>query len=124
MSVAEKTRHIEISFGKTHPKLFLVPLAKARSIQKLIEEYQYKTNQEEYIDIDEALKFVEKNRGEAAVILAGYRKRDKLTQAQLAKKLDTHQSVVAAIEAGKRTIGKTLAKKMAEIFDTDYRNFL
>lgn len=124
MSVAVKTRHIEVSFGKTHPKLFLVPLDKARSIQKLIEEYQYETNKEEYIDIDEALKFVEKNRGEAGVILAGYRKRDKLTQAQLAKKLDTHQSVVAAMESGKRTIGKTLAKKIAEIFDTDYRNFL
>ena len=124
MSVAAKTRHIEVSFGKTHPKLFLVPLNKAHSIQKLIEEYQYETNKEEYIDIDEALKFVEKHRGEGAVLLAGYRKRDKLTQAQLAKKLDTHQSVVAAMESGKRTIGKTLAKKMAEIFDTDYRNFL
>ena len=124
MSVVAKTRHIEVSFGKTHPKLFLVPLDKARSLQKLIEEYRYEIEEEEYIDIDEALKFAEKDRGEAGVLLAGYRKRDKLTQAQLAKKLDTHQSAIAAMESGKRAIGKTLAKKMAEIFDTDYRNFL
>lgn len=124
MSVAAKKRHIEISFGKTHPKIFLVPLDKALSIQKLIEEYQYEIEKEEYIDIDKALKFIEKHRGEAGVLLAGYRKRDKLTQAQLAKKLDTHQSVVAAMESGKRTIGKMLAKKMAELFDTDYQNFL
>jgi DNA-binding XRE family transcriptional regulator len=122
MSVAEKTRHIEVSFGKTHPKLFLVPLDKAHSIQKLIENYRYEPEEEEYIDIDEALKFAEKDRGEAGVLLAGYRKRDRLTQAQLAEKLDTHQS--AAMESGKRAIGKALAKKMAEIFDTDYRNFL
>lgn len=124
MSVAAKTRHIEITFGKTHPKLFLVPLEKAYGIQKLIEEYRFEPEEDEYIDIDEALKFVEKDRTEAGVLLAGFRKRDRLTQAQLAKKLDTHQSAVAAMESGKRVIGKTLAKKMGQIFGTDYRNFL
>ena len=124
MSVAAKTRRIEVSFGKTHPKLFLLPLDKAHSIQKLIEDYRYEPEGEKYIDIDEALKFVEKDRGEAGVLLAGYRKRDRLTQAQLATMLDTHQSAVAAMESGKRAIGKILAKKMAKIFNTDYRNFL
>lgn len=80
--------------------------------------------EEEYIDIDEALKFVEKDRTEASVLLAGYRKRDGLTQAQLAKRLSTQQSAIAAMESGKRAIGKALAKKMAQLFHTDYRNFL
>lgn len=58
------------------------------------------------------------------IILAGYRKRDGLTQAQLANKTGAHQSALAAMESGNRTIAKVMAKKLAKVFDTNYRNFL
>jgi len=47
-----------------------------------------------------------------------------LTQAQLAKKLSILQTHVSEIEHNKRPIGKALAKKMAKVFNTDYRMFL
>ena len=62
MSAVAKTRHIEVVFGKVKPKIYLVPLDKAHSIQKLIEDYKHEPDEDEYIDIDEAFKFLEKDR--------------------------------------------------------------
>jgi DNA-binding XRE family transcriptional regulator len=124
MAVAAKERHIEVYFGKKSPKLFLVPLDKAHSIQKLIEEYRHQSDEDSYISAKDAFAFIEKDIGRPAVLVAGFRHRDSLTQTQLAKKVGTTQSAIAAIESGKRAIGRVLAQKLAKIFDTDYRNFL
>ena len=57
-------------------------------------------------------------------VLAGFRLRNKLTQIKLAEMAGTTQSNIAAMENGKRKIGKTLAQKFAIIFKTDYKVFL
>jgi ribosome-binding protein aMBF1 (putative translation factor) len=62
--------------------------------------------------------------GDVALVVRAARKRAELTQQQLADKLGVPQSNVAAIETGKRDVGKDLAKRLAEIFETDYRMFL
>jgi len=59
-----------------------------------------------------------------AVILKGARKRQGLTQHELAKKLQSAQSFVAAMEKGRKQIGKTTAKKLSKILNVDYRAFL
>jgi DNA-binding XRE family transcriptional regulator len=59
-----------------------------------------------------------------ATVLRGLRIRDELTQAELAKMLGTEQSNIAKMETGTRSIGKAMAKRLAEIFKTDYRVFL
>jgi DNA-binding XRE family transcriptional regulator len=59
-----------------------------------------------------------------ATVLRGLRIRDELTQAELAKMLGTEQSNIAKMETGTRSIGKDMAKRLAEIFKTDYRVFL
>ncbi|MDZ4677735.1 MAG: helix-turn-helix transcriptional regulator [Oligoflexia bacterium] len=59
-----------------------------------------------------------------AVVLRGMRKREGFTQKELAEKLGTTQSVVAAMETGLRAIGKNMAHRLAEILNADYRLFL
>ena len=56
--------------------------------------------------------------------LRGLRVREGLTQKELAEKLGIEQSHVSAMEHAKRPIGKTLAKKIAEMFGSDYLVFL
>lgn len=65
--------------------------------------------------------FPEKHPG---VVLRGLRSRDNLTQSALAKKTDMLQSHISEMENGTRSIGKTIAKKFAQVFNTNYRIFL
>lgn len=58
------------------------------------------------------------------VVLRGLRNRDDLTQAELAKKTGMLQSHISEMENGSRSIGKTIAKKFAQVFKTDYKVFL
>lgn len=58
------------------------------------------------------------------VVLRGLRTRDDLTQAELAKKTGMLQSHISEMEKGSRPIGKTVAKKFAQVFNTDYKLFL
>ena len=62
--------------------------------------------------------------GEPAVLLKGLRYREGLSQLEFAKKLNISQTNLSAMENGRRTIGKELAKKIAEIFKVNYRIFL
>ena len=123
MSAVAKTRLTEISFGKRKAQIFLVPTSKAHGILKLIEEYRV-NNDDELVDAQDSFKDLNDKYTKAGALLQGFRLRDDLTQTQLAKKLGTSQPSVAAMESGDRTIGKNTAKKLAKIFDTDYRNFL
>jgi len=58
------------------------------------------------------------------IVLRGLRNRDDLTQAELAKKTGMLQSHISEMENGSRSIGKTIAKKFAQVFNTDYKVFL
>ena len=58
------------------------------------------------------------------VVLRGLRNRDDLTQTELAKKTGMLQSHISEMENGTRSIGKTTAKKLAQVFNTDYKVFL
>lgn len=61
---------------------------------------------------------------EAAVMLKGCRYRAALTQKALAEALGISQHHISEMENGKRSIGKSIAKRLAEFFRTDYRIFL
>ncbi len=56
--------------------------------------------------------------------LRAYRIKADLTQAELAKKLNIKQHHVSEMEHNKRSIGKTLAKKLATVLNCDYRRLL
>lgn len=59
-----------------------------------------------------------------AVMLKGLRHREGLTQVQLGEALSIEQTNISLMERGKRSIGKQLAKRLADFFKTDYRLFL
>lgn len=56
--------------------------------------------------------------------LKGIRLREGYTQKALGKLIGVTQNNISAMEHGKRTIGKALAKKLAYTLKADYRNFL
>ncbi len=59
-----------------------------------------------------------------AMTLRGARAKVGMTQKELAQKLNMAQSYISQIEQGKRQVNVSLAKKLAKIFNTDYRVFL
>ncbi len=59
-----------------------------------------------------------------AIVLRGLRNREGLSQALLGEMLGIAQTNISQMELGKRPIGKTLAKRFAEFFKTDYHLFL
>ena len=61
---------------------------------------------------------------EPAVVLRGARRRENLTQEQLAKLTAISRRHLSEMENGKRPIGKENAKKLAKALKTDYRLFL
>ena len=73
---------------------------------------------------DEVFALLDEKFSKVGNIVTGFRLRDGLTQAQLARKLKVHQTTVAAIEVGRRRVGKTMALKLGEIFKTNLAVFL
>jgi len=60
----------------------------------------------------------------ASVALRGARKREGLSQEQLAQLVGASQVHISEMENGKRAIGKTMAKRLAKALKVDYRVFL
>ena len=61
---------------------------------------------------------------QAAMNLKGLRVREDITQDVFAKKVEIAQSNLSAMEAGKRPVGKELAKRIGKKFNVDYRLLL
>ena len=58
------------------------------------------------------------------VCLAGARRKEGLTQKELAGMIGVPQSNISEMETGKRTIGKKMAKRLAKITNVGYKLFL
>lgn len=61
---------------------------------------------------------------DAGVALRGARKREALTQKQLAGLLGIKQAHISEMEHGKRPIGKEMARRLATVLRVNYRVFL
>ena len=57
-------------------------------------------------------------------ILRGLRHQDELTQAELAERAGVPRNHISEMEHDKRPIGRQMARKLAEVLDTDPRMFL
>ena len=62
--------------------------------------------------------------GDSSVALRGARKKEALTQKELAELTGIPQSHISEMENGKRSIGKALAKRLAKVLNVSYRIFL
>ncbi|MBN22867.1 MAG: hypothetical protein CL678_16390 [Bdellovibrionaceae bacterium] len=127
MSVAVKTRRaekkmVEVRIGNKRPRLYLVPQSKTRGIESLLSEYLAEEN--ESVSLDDAFQHLNDKYSKQGNVLCGLRLKKGLTQAALAKKVGTSQANIAAMENGKRAIGKAMAQKLANALGTKYSVFL
>ena len=67
---------------------------------------------------------LERHGGEAAAMVRACRDAKGMTQQQLAEAVGVQKTHVSEIERGKRSVGKTLARKLGAALDVDYRMFL
>jgi DNA-binding XRE family transcriptional regulator len=124
MSVVAKTHLTKIVVGERNPKKFIVPVDKVKGLLILLDDYRIREDDETTLSIEEAFSDLYKDIGKPAMLLRGFRKRNELTQAELAKKLSTTQSAIAEMENGQRKIGLKMAKKIAAFFDASYKEFI
>lgn len=73
---------------------------------------------------DDMIKKLCGNLPEWAVALRGLRYREGLTQTALGEMLGIAQTNISQMELGKRSIGKNIAKRLANLFHTNYKIFL
>jgi DNA-binding XRE family transcriptional regulator len=59
-----------------------------------------------------------------SVALRGARKRETLTQRELARLVGVSQTHISEMEHGKRPIGKEMARRLAKVLKVNYRVFL
>ena len=118
MQVVVKTPPIKIE-GDIPPDL--LTFVKTRYPHAMVEE----DDDETYVEITETewYKNIQKELTPAKTLKL-LRNRDNLTQAALAEKLGIQVQNVSGMETGIRTISPRTARKLGEIFGTNYKNFL
>lgn len=118
MSEHMKKPHIEnIAMVTWHGAHYALPVG-------IIEKYKIKDENKNHLSIEDVFGDLINKHGEPSLLLKGLRHREGLSQIELAKILNISQTNLSAMENGRRVIGKELAKRMAEQFEVDYRNFL
>jgi ribosome-binding protein aMBF1 (putative translation factor) len=128
MSAHTKKHHtdnincVPVKIGGLRPKIFLLPREEVLGLIKLLKKYE--VEEKDTIPWKESFKGLLEKSSSGSIAIKAERTMAKLTQAQLAEKLDVPQHVVSEMENRKRSIGKNMAKKLASIFKTDYRLFL
>ena len=94
---------------------------KYRLPQSVAKKYQ------ESVDAIPAKKFFaryEKKYTKPGMLLRGIRIREGLTQEAFAKLIHVSQANLSKMELGRRPIGKEMAKRIARVFDVNYRSLL
>jgi DNA-binding XRE family transcriptional regulator len=110
-----KKRHIENTASITwHGSHYLVPI-------EVMEQYKI---EEETLSIEDVFGELIDENGEPGLLLKGLRNREGLTQVKFAELINVTQANLSAMENGKRSIGKEIAKRIEAKFGIDYRLFL
>jgi DNA-binding XRE family transcriptional regulator len=98
---------------------FRIPAAKVIGVKEVLASYGAIAQEPESVPWEEV--YPDFN-GSAALL--GARKREGLTQKELAAQVGVSQTHISEMEHGKRPIGKDMAKRLAKVLRADYRVFL
>lgn len=90
---------------------------------KYVIEFE-KPKQKKQATIHQLFDNLDRKYTKAGALLKGLRLREDLSQIEFAKKIGVTQPNLSAMEAGKRPIGKIIARRIEKIFKTNYRYFL
>ncbi|OFZ78905.1 MAG: hypothetical protein A2583_11920 [Bdellovibrionales bacterium RIFOXYD1_FULL_53_11] len=96
----------------------------ADGIAKVLREHEVSGNEVDSVVAELEFPDLADKGKRPAVALRGARQKERLSQVELAKKLHINQSDLSKMESGKRTIGKKMAKRLADTLKIDYRVFL
>lgn len=121
MSAHMRTHHTS-AHSHNATMLYVIDNHKTYAIPKNIAE-KYLVNKET-VSSKVVFEKLEKKLTKAGALLKGLRTREGLPQVIFAKKINVTQANLSAMENGHRPIGKTIAKRIEEIFAVDYRYFL
>jgi len=111
---------VQVKCGDQHFHYVDIPQAKLKPLLGLLKKYLKDTVPWRELAKDR----IQAAGGESAYMLKVARSMADMTQTELAKKLHMPQGNLSQIECGKRSIGKSLAKKLGKILGKDYRVFL
>lgn len=114
---------VKVQVGKRSARLFLVPRDRVRGLIYLIQDFEVDEN-EQTVPFRETVSDLIKEYTEAGFALRGARVKEGLSQTELAEKMGLPQTHISAMETGRRTIGKKMAKRLSRILKIDYRVFL
>jgi len=123
----KKHRISEQCYGSTvyitdHHKTYAIP---KKIIEKyLVDDVKPEENTTSSITIQNRLDDLDHKYTKPGALLKGLRIREGLTQVAFAKKIQVTQANLSHMEHGRRPIGKNIAKRIQEVFGTDYRYFL
>jgi len=98
---------------------FRVPVTKVIEVKEVLANYGAIAEEPESVSWE--VVYPDFN---GSVALRGARKREGLTQKDLAALLGVSQTHISEMEHGKRPIGKDMAKRLAKVLKADYRVFL
>lgn len=101
-----------------------VPAPLAEAVEKALEGIRALLHESGDLYNDEGERLEVTTPAPPCRVLSGFRKRDGLTQEELAERLGVKQQHVSEMENGKRPISKKTAQKLAELFNTTYKTFL
>ena len=109
-----------------HPDLKKLPTKQQRLMRVVIEEAIALSSHDTLSpeETEKAFKDLVSDAGKPSAALRAYRKRQSLTQYELAKKSHIPQPHVSDMEAGKRSIGLIAAKKLALALGIDYKKLI
>lgn len=82
------------------------------------------SNENESVSAEVVFADLNKRFTKAGALLKGLRYKEGLTQVEFAKKIGVTQTNLSKMENGRRPIGKSIAKRIEQIFDVNYRYFL
>ncbi|MEO8963634.1 MAG: helix-turn-helix transcriptional regulator [Gammaproteobacteria bacterium] len=103
-------------------KTYVIP--KNIADQYVVEKEKTKKSTKSPTTIKNLFEDLEKKFTKAGALLKGLRMRENLSQVEFAKKIDITQANLSTMENGRRSIGKTIAKRIEKVFGTNYRYFL
>ena len=98
---------------------FRIPAAKIMEVKEVLASYGAIAQEPESVPWEEV--YPDFN---GSVALRGARKREGLTQKELAALMGISQTHISEMEHGKRPIGKDMARRLAKVLRADYRVFL
>ena len=107
--------------GGNVERSFVLPEDKANGLMSVIDEFEVPVTGREEIE----RLFAELNKGgtEAGAMLRAARLREDLTQKELAEKLGMPQGHISAMEHGKKTIGKKMGQRLANVLNVSAKVF-